>query len=182
MWSQKRCAVIHSTPRLFLSMRQTNTIHTPSSRCAASSSTAKRGCHCHESTGLRSVVQAWWAGGYASSSGYTLSQPGVQCCDVIAETVAQLEQNVSMARAFQPLSAQEIAAIRHSLPQFGRTVRFSRAWRNRSLSLRLLPLPQCLSQPGRPSRSPVLRFFPISSRFIPQFFTFDINFRLKMGY
>jgi len=65
-------------------------------------------CHCHESTGLRSV-QAWWAGGYAS--GYTLSQPGVQCCVIAAETVAQPEQNVSMARAFQPLSAQEIAAI-----------------------------------------------------------------------
>jgi aryl-alcohol dehydrogenase-like predicted oxidoreductase len=35
--------------------------------------------------------------------GYTLSQPGVHCCVIAAETVEQLENNVKVARAFQPL-------------------------------------------------------------------------------
>ncbi|MBD2105281.1 aldo/keto reductase [Leptolyngbya sp. FACHB-261] len=49
--------------------------------------------------------------GMHQAMGYTLSQPGVHCCIIAAETVPQLEQNIQVARAFQPLDAQDLAAI-----------------------------------------------------------------------
>lgn len=42
--------------------------------------------------------------------GYALSQAGVHCCIIAAETVPQLEQNVSVAKAFQPLTAENLVA------------------------------------------------------------------------
>ena len=38
-------------------------------------------------------------------------QSGVSCCSVAAENIAQLEHNVSVAQAFQPLAAKDLAAI-----------------------------------------------------------------------
>jgi len=55
-------AVIHSTTTLIPVNAADKHIHTPSSRCAASSSTAKRGVIAMK-VPARSVVQAWWAGG-----------------------------------------------------------------------------------------------------------------------
>lgn len=66
--------------------------------------------------------------GMHQALGYTLSQPGVQCCVIAAETVAQLEQNVNTARAFQPLSAQALAAIEQRTAQIWEDNTFFRAW------------------------------------------------------
>ena len=47
---------------------------------------------------------------------------------IAAETVAQLEQNVNTARAFQPLSAQALAAIEQRTAQIWEDNTFFRAW------------------------------------------------------
>lgn len=66
--------------------------------------------------------------GMHQALGYTLSQPGVQCCVIAAETVAQLEDNVSIAQAFQPLSAKEMAAIEQITAAIWEDSTFFRAW------------------------------------------------------
>ena len=66
--------------------------------------------------------------GMHQALGYALSQPGVQCCVIAAETVAQLEQNVSAAQAFQPLSAQELAMIEQRTAAIWEDSTFFRAW------------------------------------------------------
>ncbi len=66
--------------------------------------------------------------GMHQAMGYTLSQPGVNCCIIAAETVAQLEQNMSVARAFQPLSATDIAAIEQRTAAIWEDSTFFRAW------------------------------------------------------
>ncbi|WP_341526287.1 aldo/keto reductase [Nostoc sp. UHCC 0302] len=72
-----------------------------------------------KSGGLRGMQQAL---------GYALSQPGVHCCVIAAETVAQLEGNVKIARAFQPLNEKELAAIAEQTASIWEDSTFFRAW------------------------------------------------------
>ncbi|MEO0946721.1 MAG: aldo/keto reductase [Cyanobacteria bacterium J06641_5] len=49
--------------------------------------------------------------GMGQAMGYALSQPGVRCCIIAADTLEQLEENVRVAKAFQPLSTAELTEI-----------------------------------------------------------------------
>jgi aryl-alcohol dehydrogenase-like predicted oxidoreductase len=60
--------------------------------------------------------------------GYSLSQPGVQCCVIAAETLAQLEENVKIARAFKLLKNQELAEIEQRTAAVWEDSTFFRAW------------------------------------------------------
>lgn len=66
--------------------------------------------------------------GMHQALGYALTQPGVHCCVIAAETVAQLEHNVGIAQAFQPLSAQEMVAIEQRTAAAWEDNTFFRAW------------------------------------------------------
>jgi len=66
--------------------------------------------------------------GMQQALGYSLSQPGVQCCVIAAETTAQLEENVKVARAFQPLQGKELAAIEQLTAKIWEDSTFFRAW------------------------------------------------------
>jgi predicted aldo/keto reductase-like oxidoreductase len=66
--------------------------------------------------------------GMQQAMGYTLSQPGVHCCVIAAETVAQLESNVEAARAFQPLSETALREIEQLTAAAWEDNTFFRAW------------------------------------------------------
>lgn len=66
--------------------------------------------------------------GMEQALGYSLSQSGVHCCIVAAENVKQLEGNVKVARAFQQLSAKELAAIEQRVASIWEDSTFFRAW------------------------------------------------------
>ncbi|MDJ0677756.1 MAG: aldo/keto reductase [Calothrix sp. MO_167.B42] len=66
--------------------------------------------------------------GMEQALGYSLSQPGVHCCIVAAENVKQLESNVKVARAFQQLSAKELAKIEQQVAGIWQDSTFFRAW------------------------------------------------------
>ncbi|HEY9710973.1 MAG TPA: aldo/keto reductase [Oculatellaceae cyanobacterium] len=66
--------------------------------------------------------------GMHQAMGYTLSQPGVHCCVIAAETVAQLESNVEVARAFQPLNQAALAQIEQRTAAAWQDNTFFRAW------------------------------------------------------
>lgn len=66
--------------------------------------------------------------GMQQALGYTMSQPGVHCCVIAAETIAQLENNVKIARAFQPLKEQELTAIAQQTAGIWEDGTFFRAW------------------------------------------------------
>ncbi|MEJ1933934.1 aldo/keto reductase [Nostoc sp. NIES-2111] len=66
--------------------------------------------------------------GMEQAMGYTLSQPGVHCCVIAAETVEQLENNVKVARAFQPLGEKELAAIAQRTASIWEDGTFFRSW------------------------------------------------------
>lgn len=66
--------------------------------------------------------------GMHQAMGYTLSLPGVHSCVIAAETIAQLEHNVSVARAFQPLSQQEMSAIEQRTAAAWQENTFFRTW------------------------------------------------------
>ena len=66
--------------------------------------------------------------GMHQALGYAMSQAGVHCCVVAAETIAQLEQNINAAQAFQPLSTQELAAIEQRTAAIWEDNTFFRAW------------------------------------------------------
>jgi aryl-alcohol dehydrogenase-like predicted oxidoreductase len=66
--------------------------------------------------------------GMHQAMGYTLSQPGVHCCIIAAETVAQLESNVEVARAFQPLNEASLAQIEQRTAARWQDNTFFRAW------------------------------------------------------
>ncbi|KAB8330333.1 aldo/keto reductase [Scytonema tolypothrichoides VB-61278] len=66
--------------------------------------------------------------GMQQAMGYSLSQPGVHCCVIAAETVKQLEDNVKVAKAFQPLGDKEIAAIEQRSAAVWEDSTFFRAW------------------------------------------------------
>ena len=66
--------------------------------------------------------------GMHQALGYTLSQPGVHCCVIAAENVAQLESNVEVARAFQPLTEAALAQIEQLTAAHWEDNTFYRAW------------------------------------------------------
>lgn len=66
--------------------------------------------------------------GMAEALGYSLSVPGVDCCVIAAETVAQLEANVQVAQAFQPLTEKAIAEIEQRTAATWQETTFFRAW------------------------------------------------------
>src|SRR5919202_24424 len=66
--------------------------------------------------------------GMHQAMGYTLSQPGVHCCVIAAETVAQLESNVEVARAFQPLTETALRDIEQRTVDTWEDNTFFRAW------------------------------------------------------
>jgi aryl-alcohol dehydrogenase-like predicted oxidoreductase len=66
--------------------------------------------------------------GMHQAMGYTLSQPGVHCCVIAAETVAQLESNVKVAQAFQPLNETALSDIEQRTAAAWQDNTFFRAW------------------------------------------------------
>ncbi len=66
--------------------------------------------------------------GMHQAMGYSLSLDGVHCCIVAAENIAQLESNVKVAEAFQPLNEQEMFAIEQRTANVWRENTFFRAW------------------------------------------------------
>jgi aryl-alcohol dehydrogenase-like predicted oxidoreductase len=66
--------------------------------------------------------------GMQQAMGYSLSQPGVHCCVIAAETVKQLEENMNVARAFQPLSNKVLATIEQRTAAVWEDGTFFRAW------------------------------------------------------
>jgi aryl-alcohol dehydrogenase-like predicted oxidoreductase len=66
--------------------------------------------------------------GMHQALGYTLSQPGVHCAVIAAETVEQLASNVKVAQAFQPLDETTIAAIEKRTLNAWQDNSFYRAW------------------------------------------------------
>jgi aryl-alcohol dehydrogenase-like predicted oxidoreductase len=66
--------------------------------------------------------------GMNQALGYAMSQPGVHCCVVAAETIAQLEDNFKVAQAFQPLSQQELTTIEQRTAAIWEDNTFFRAW------------------------------------------------------
>lgn len=66
--------------------------------------------------------------GMHQAMGYTLSQPGVHCCIIAAETVAQLESNVEVARAFRQLNQETLAQIEQRTAAAWQDNTFFRAW------------------------------------------------------
>lgn len=66
--------------------------------------------------------------GMQQAMGYSLSQPGVHCCVIAAENVKQLEENINVARAFQPLEAKELAAIEQKTQKVWEDGTFFRVW------------------------------------------------------
>jgi len=66
--------------------------------------------------------------GMHQAMGYTLSQPGVHCCVIAAETVAQLESNVEVAREFQPLNQIALQEIEQRTLTSWEDNTFFRAW------------------------------------------------------
>jgi aryl-alcohol dehydrogenase-like predicted oxidoreductase len=66
--------------------------------------------------------------GMEQALGYTMSQPGVHCCVIAAETISQLENNVKIARAFVPLKEHELTAIAQQTANIWEDSTFFRAW------------------------------------------------------
>lgn len=66
--------------------------------------------------------------GMDQALGYVLSQPGIHACIVAAETLTQLENNVKVAQAFQPLSSEELRAIEKLTAETWQETTFFRRW------------------------------------------------------
>ena len=66
--------------------------------------------------------------GMHQAFGYVLSQPGVHCCVIAAETVAQLESNVKVAQEFAPLSDRVLAEIERRTAATWQNTTFFRRW------------------------------------------------------
>ncbi|MEL6453936.1 MAG: aldo/keto reductase [Cyanobacteria bacterium J06623_5] len=66
--------------------------------------------------------------GMHQALGYTLSQQGVHCAVIAAESIAQLEENVRAATDFQPLSAAMLAEIEQRTADAWEDNTFFRAW------------------------------------------------------
>ncbi|NET35014.1 MAG: aldo/keto reductase [Cyanothece sp. SIO1E1] len=66
--------------------------------------------------------------GMHQALGYTLSQAGVHCAVIAAESIAQLEENVRTATEFQALDAIALAEIEQRTATAWRNNTFFRAW------------------------------------------------------
>lgn len=66
--------------------------------------------------------------GMGQAFGYALSQPGVHCAIIAAESVAQLEENAAVAGNFSPLGDAEMAAIERRTASAWEENTFFRAW------------------------------------------------------
>lgn len=66
--------------------------------------------------------------GMHQALGYAMSQVGVHCCVVAAETVSQLEDNFRVAQAFKPLAKQQMQAIEQRTASIWKDNTFFRAW------------------------------------------------------
>jgi len=66
--------------------------------------------------------------GMHQALGYTLSQAGVHCAVIAAENVPQLESNVQVAKAFEPLSQTALAEIEQRTAASWEDNSFFRAW------------------------------------------------------
>ncbi|NEQ96587.1 MAG: aldo/keto reductase [Cyanothece sp. SIO2G6] len=66
--------------------------------------------------------------GMAEAMGYALSQTGVHCCIIAAETVVQLAENVQVAQAFQPMPIDRLADIERRTAGVWRDNSFFRNW------------------------------------------------------
>lgn len=66
--------------------------------------------------------------GMPEAMGYALSQAGVHTCIIAAETVAQLEENVAAAQAFQPLDTAALADIESRTASVWQENSFFRNW------------------------------------------------------
>ncbi len=66
--------------------------------------------------------------GMPEALGYTMSQPGVHCCIIAAEDVAQLESNAIAAAAFQPLNPMQLQNIEARTAGVWQDNTFFRAW------------------------------------------------------
>lgn len=74
------------------------------------------------------LFQSGGLDGMHQAMGYTLSIPGVHCCVIAAESIAQLEQNVSVAQAFKSLSDSAIAEIEQRTAANWEDTTFFRRW------------------------------------------------------
>lgn len=74
------------------------------------------------------LFQAGGLEGMQQAMGYTLSQTGVHCCVIAAETIEQLEKNVQIARAFIPLSQTQLSAISQLTTSIWENSTFFRDW------------------------------------------------------
>lgn len=66
--------------------------------------------------------------GMHQALGYTLSQSGVHCAVIAAETIAQLEENVKIATEFQMLDDSDLANIEQKTVAVWQNNTFYRAW------------------------------------------------------
>ena len=66
--------------------------------------------------------------GMHQALGYTLSQPGVHCAVIAAETIAQLEENIKAAIEFQTLDEGDLATIEQQTAAVWQDNTFFRAW------------------------------------------------------
>lgn len=66
--------------------------------------------------------------GMEQAMGYSLSVPGVHCCIIAAENPAQLESNVKVAQAYQPLDEVAMAEIEQLTANAGDDGAFFREW------------------------------------------------------
>ncbi|ACK72673.1 aldo/keto reductase [Gloeothece citriformis PCC 7424] len=66
--------------------------------------------------------------GMGQAMGYALSQSGVSCCIIAADTLSQLEENVRVAQEFKPLSSDELGMIEQRTAKVWRDSSFFRDW------------------------------------------------------
>ncbi len=74
------------------------------------------------------LIETGAVDGMRQAMGYALSQTGVHSCIIAAETVEQLEQNVAIAQAFQPLATEELARIEQQTAADWENFSFFRSW------------------------------------------------------
>ncbi|MEO0825541.1 MAG: aldo/keto reductase [Cyanobacteria bacterium J06635_15] len=66
--------------------------------------------------------------GMSEAMGYALSQPGVSTCIIAAENIAQLEENVAVAQAWQPMPADLMASVEQRTAAVWQENSFFRRW------------------------------------------------------
>ncbi|MGK7910952.1 MAG: aldo/keto reductase [Synechococcus sp.] len=66
--------------------------------------------------------------GMHQALGYSLSQPGVNCAVIAAESIDQLRSNVRVAAVFQPLDDSALSAIEQRTATAWQDTTFFRAW------------------------------------------------------